>query len=104
MLAAHLNPEIDAASRRTDTINQTVNWLIKTLALEAGASVLDLGCGPGLYTSRLAKSGMKVTGVDYSHRSIEFASNYAAQNGLVSRIDFKIISTWILINSLMPFY
>lgn len=82
MLAAHLNPEIDAASRRTDTINQTVNWLIKTLALEAGASVLDLGCGPGLYTSRLAQAGMKVTGVDYSHRSIEFASNYAAQNGL----------------------
>ena len=31
MLAAHLNPDIDAASRRPETIDRSVQWLIETL-------------------------------------------------------------------------
>lgn len=82
MLAAHLNPNVDAASRRPETIDRSVQWIIKTLALKAGDSILDLGCGPGLYASRFARAGFRVTGVDYSRRSIEYASRYAQENDL----------------------
>ena len=82
MLAAHLNPEIEAASRRPETIDRSVKWLIESLCLETGDSILDLGCGPGLYASRLAQAGMRVTGIDYSHRSIEYATQYAKENNL----------------------
>ena len=82
MLEAHLNPKIDAASRRPETIDRSVKWLIKTLSLHVGNSVLDLGCGPGLYASRFAKAGLQVTGVDYSHRSLEYASDRAKENNL----------------------
>lgn len=82
MLNAHLNPNIEAASRHPETIDNSVKWMVENLALKVGDSVLDLGCGPGLYTSRLARVGLKVTGVDYSCRSIDFASKYAEDNGL----------------------
>ena len=82
LLEAHLNPDIDAASRNPETIDRSVKWLVENLALKAGDSVLDLGCGPGLYTSRFARAGLQVTGVDYSHRSIEYATKFAAENNL----------------------
>jgi len=82
MLEAHLNPKIDAASRRPETIDRSVKWLIETLGLSSGDSVLDLGCGPGLYASRFARAGLQVTGVDYSRRSIDYAENYANEHKL----------------------
>ncbi len=82
MLRFHLDPDIEAASRHPQTIDRAVVWLIDTLSLKQGDSVLDLGCGPGLYTSRLARAGLQVTGVDYSRRSIEYATGYANENHL----------------------
>jgi cyclopropane fatty-acyl-phospholipid synthase-like methyltransferase len=64
-----------------------VDWLIATLALQGGDAVLDLGCGPGLYTACLAKQGLRVTGVDYSRRSIEYAQEYSRQRNL--GIDYR---------------
>jgi SAM-dependent methyltransferase len=77
MLAAHLDPATAAASRPPDTIDRSVAWIIDTLDLQAGATILDLGCGPGLYAARLAERGMRVTGVDYSRRSIDYARHAA---------------------------
>lgn len=82
MLKFHLDPHTDAASRRPDTIDRSADWIIQTLGLAPGASLLDLGCGPGLYTSRFAQAGFRVTGVDYSRRSIAYASDYASQHDL----------------------
>ncbi len=82
MLDVHLNPDVEAASRKPETIDRSVKWLIETLGLQTHASLLDLGCGPGLYASRLARTGFHVTGVDYSHRSIEYAAKYASENNL----------------------
>ncbi|HEY5730513.1 MAG TPA: class I SAM-dependent methyltransferase [Anaerolineales bacterium] len=58
MLKAHLDPNIDAASRKPEIIDRSVRWLMGTLGLKAGASILDLGCGPGLYASRFARAGL----------------------------------------------
>jgi SAM-dependent methyltransferase len=66
MLATHLDPTIDLASRRPETIDRTVAWIVETLDLGPGDSVLDLGCGPGLYTQRFAQWGLRVSGMDYS--------------------------------------
>jgi SAM-dependent methyltransferase len=82
MLKAHLDPNTDAASRRPEVIDRSVSWLIRTLGLKAGDSILDLGCGPGLYASRFARAGMQVTGVDSSCRSIDYACRYAQENNL----------------------
>jgi SAM-dependent methyltransferase len=87
MLAAHLDPDTEAASRAPETINHTVNWIAATLELPHGAAVLDLGCGPGLYAVRLAERGLHVTGIDYSQRSIEYARQAAAERGL--EIEFR---------------
>lgn len=82
MLSFHLDPATDAASRRPETIDQSVAWMVQALGLQPGNAILDLGCGPGLYAQRLAKYGLAVTGVDLSPTSIEYAKGQAIQNGL----------------------
>lgn len=83
MLAAHLDPDSDAASRRPETIRKCCEWLVKTLNLQPGDAVLDLGCGPGLYADILAQQhGLQVTGVDFSQNSIDYAEQIARRDGL----------------------
>ncbi len=59
LLAAHLDPKTDAASRRPESIDRTITWVVNLLDLKPGNKILDLGCGPGLYSQRLAKLGCK---------------------------------------------
>ncbi|NPV08331.1 MAG: class I SAM-dependent methyltransferase [Anaerolineae bacterium] len=82
MLAAHLDPHTDAASRRPETIEAIVAWLVSHLGLQPGDAVLDLGCGPGLYASRLSRRGLRVTGVDFSPNSLDYARRQAWEDGL----------------------
>ena len=82
MLAFHLDREIDVSSRRTEFIEQAVAWMADRFHLSHGRRVIDFGCGPGLYTSRLAKRGATVSGVDFSPRSIHYARRQAEQDGL----------------------
>jgi SAM-dependent methyltransferase len=77
MLEAHLDQAHDGASRRTAEIEKTVHHLTCSGFLKTGDRVLDLGCGPGLYSSRLCVEGMKVTGIDISRRSIDYARTRA---------------------------
>lgn len=45
-------------------------------------TVLDFGCGAGLYSIELAESGLNVTGLDSSHVQIEKARELAQKKGL----------------------
>jgi SAM-dependent methyltransferase len=81
LLAAHLDPGTDAASRRPETIVHEVEWLVEALGLRPGDRILDLGCGPGLYCEALAARGLAVTGIDASGGSIEHARRVAARTG-----------------------
>ncbi len=82
MLRHHLDGSVDISSHRTAFIEAAVAWIIESFGLVAGSRVLDLGCGPGLYTHRLARAGIDVTGVDFSARSIAYARRAAHQDGL----------------------
>ena len=85
MLAFHLDGDIDVSSRRTDFIDDSVRWMTERFALSAESRVIDFGCGPGLYTARLARSGADVHGIDFSPRSIGYARDYARREGLSVR-------------------
>ena len=77
MLELHLDGSIDLASRRPEFIDRSVGWMTSRFELGLGKSVCDLGCGPGLYSSRLAAIGAEVTGIDFSERSIAYAREAA---------------------------
>ena len=83
MLEAHLNPDWDAASRRHGYIDRSVKWLESIIP--AGSRILDLGCGPGLYTKRLSDAGYDVTGIDYSRRSIAYAKEHDTKTRYICR-------------------
>lgn len=72
MLGYHLDPDHDAASRKATTIEATVDWLDRRFGLR-GKRLLDLGCGPGLYATRMAARGARVTGLDFSPVSMAYA-------------------------------
>ena len=82
MLAAHLDPATDAASRRPDTIARTVEHLRGALGLRRGDRLLDLGCGPGLYATAFARHGVLVHGIDLSSLSIDHAMGAARDAAL----------------------
>lgn len=82
MLASHLDPTVDGASRRLETIERSTNWIATSVGLRPGDCILDLGCGPGLYAERLAQAGFQVTGVDFSQNSIDYAIAQARENQL----------------------
>jgi SAM-dependent methyltransferase len=82
MLREHLSQAHDAASRKTPTIEAHVEWIHSEVLRAEPSRVLDLGCGPGLYTERLARRGHDCLGVDFSPASIEYARDRARTGGL----------------------
>ncbi len=82
MLKEHLSQAHDAASRRTVTIERQVAWINGELLCDRPANILDLGCGPGLYASRLARLGHQCVGIDYSPASIGYATECARREQL----------------------
>jgi SAM-dependent methyltransferase len=77
MLEEHLSQMHDAASRRTYIIDQQVSWIHQEILQGRPSRILDLGCGPGLYSNRLAQLGHTCVGIDYSPASIRYAREYA---------------------------
>ena len=82
MLAFHLDPDQDLASRNHAFIARSIQWLNGTFNLSGGTRVLDLGCGPGLYANALAELGASVTGVDFSKSSLTHALSVAESRKL----------------------
>jgi SAM-dependent methyltransferase len=87
MLKAHLDPTHDAASRRPEIIDNIVKHLLDSGVLTPEMKLLDLGCGPGLYAERFCRTGIHVTGIDTSERSIDYAKKHAAESGL--KIEYR---------------
>lgn len=77
MLEYHLNPDTDLASRKPEFIDKSVAWMAGRFGINKETRIADFGCGPGLYTSRFAKLGASVTGIDFSASSLAFARKQA---------------------------
>jgi SAM-dependent methyltransferase len=85
MLAEHLSQEHDLASRRAEIIDRQVQWIHRYLLGGRATRILDLACGPGLYSSRLARLGHECVGIDYSPASIGYATDRAQRGRLRCR-------------------
>ena len=82
MLSYHLSEAIDVSSRNTKFIHRSVQWIAYEFNIGRGFKIADFGCGPGLYAAPLTKCGARVTGIDFSERSIAYAKKVAAQGQL----------------------
>ena len=82
MLAYHLDGTVDISSRKTEFIDRSVTWIATRFGLSPETAVADFGCGPGLYATRLARRGARVTGIDFSPRSLDHARGVAADEEL----------------------
>ncbi|PKQ64895.1 hypothetical protein BZG02_03325 [Labilibaculum filiforme] len=86
LLNAHLDDESDQGSRKYQDILQSVLWLCEYLKLPEDSKLLDLGCGPGLYSENFYGQGFDVTGIDFSQSSIDYAKEQA--EGFPYRINY----------------
>jgi SAM-dependent methyltransferase len=80
LLEAHLNPNWEAATRKPEFLDKSVDWISKIAPASKYKFLLDLGCGPGLYAERFNSAGYSVTGVDFSKRSIAYAKEQTLLN------------------------
>ena len=82
MLQYHLNADVDVSSRNHAFINQSVHWITDHFKVGAGTEIADFGCAAGLYANALAENGARVTGIDFSENSLNYARQAAADKGL----------------------
>jgi len=107
MLAYHLNEKIDVSSRNAEFIDRSVEWICSHFKVAAGTKIADFGCGPGLYATRLARRRADVTGIDFSERSIQYAQQVAAKEGLSihyanqNYLEFETVNRFDLILMIM---
>lgn len=85
MLKEHLTQAHDLASRRFEVIDRQVEWIHQKVLSGLPSQILDLGCGPGFYTGRLARLGHRCTGLDFSPASIAYAQKTAQAEQLECR-------------------
>ena len=55
--------------------------------IRQGERVLDAGCGPGRFTTTVAKLGAAVTALDLSERQLELAEEKIGEAGLAEAVD-----------------
>ncbi len=107
MLEYHLNEDIDVSSRNKSFIERSVEWICSHFEINDKTAIADFGCGPGLYTTRLAERGAVVTGVDFSENSLKYAKQIAKQKGLkinyvhTNYLDFETTTSFDLLTMIM---
>ena len=70
-------------------MDKAFDWL-QQLGLPNGATVLDAGCGTGLFSIRLAKAGYKVKSVDIASQMVDKAKAEAIKQGVHKNIEFEV--------------
>ena len=107
MLGFHLDGKTDISSRNAAFIDRSVDWITARFNIGAGKKIADFGCGPGLYASRLARRQAEVNGIGFSKRSIQYAREAAAGEGLAIQyvmqnyLDFETDDRFHLIMMIM---
>ena len=73
LLESHLDESNDAASRKNENRANIINYINNNI--KPSSKIIDLGCGPGLYSYELGKLGHNVLGVDFNMASFDYAHN-----------------------------
>src|SRR5437867_3497849 len=68
--------------RTPDKTLAETEQIVSLLQLTVGATILDLGCGPGRHALELARRGFHVTGVDRTARYLAAARKHADKLGV----------------------
>jgi 2-polyprenyl-3-methyl-5-hydroxy-6-metoxy-1,4-benzoquinol methylase len=68
------------SSLYSQTLVKKVLKLINDLHLQKGSKILDVPCGQGRHSVKLAKRNFQVTGIDYSSTALQAAKKWAHQN------------------------
>ena len=93
MLQVHLSQDSDLASRRLQTIEKQIEWLQEKAFANKEQTILDLGCGPGLYLNELSKLGHKCRGIDFSPASVAYGQKLLGDScpielGDITQVDY----------------
>ncbi|UCD08052.1 MAG: class I SAM-dependent methyltransferase [Dehalococcoidales bacterium] len=62
----------------------------RLLDLQPGERILDIACGAGRFTRRMATQGVTILALDHSDRFIERAKERTTEN--IDRIDYRVIN------------
>jgi len=65
-----------------EIVESIIAWLVSQVSLPPQAHILDVGCGSGVYSHRLAQSGYQVTAIDIAQPFLDYAQAKAVQAGL----------------------
>lgn len=84
VMSSYFDSSIYGGSYSEEFRNESLDFI--NLYLQKG-SVLDIGCGPGLYANKLAELNYSVTGIDISQSAIKYARNYAKENDI--KVNFE---------------
>ena len=70
-------------------MDRAFDWL-QRLGLSKNATILDAGCGTGLFSIRLAGNGYNVKAVDIASQMVEKSRDEAIAKGVADRIEFEV--------------
>ena len=71
---------------------QEVDHIVRTLGLQSGMRVLDVGCGPGRHSHELARRGIAVHGIDISATFVDLARESAPDGATFERMDARAMT------------
>ncbi len=69
---------------------RALSILDELAAIEPGDRVIDVACGPGIVTCRLARHGAPVVAIDLTPRMLELAAERSAAAGLTDLTPFTV--------------
>lgn len=64
-----------------------LEWIQECAGSLAGKTVLDVGCGGGILSEAMAKSGAEVTGIDLADKSLKVARLHGLESGV--KVDYR---------------
>lgn len=69
--------------------DHAISDMLQIMKIKQSETILDAGCGPGVHSIRVAKSGVHVCAVDISEAMLRHASQRTKEAGLMDQVEFS---------------